>query len=348
MSPRARGRRAAPRPPRRTPGEAAAPRRSWSWLNLLHLALVAAGLAAVAVAAYDLGPDWLSGAGATAVGATFTWILAARIGGRAEFYGVIALLIGGFVVLWHNPVLSTGAAVMTTAVGAVLGVVSTVPAVRFVTAAREVLVAFVVGTVGAVAAIGFEPELTVARFEYATLAVSLGLVLAVVYRLGAGLHGLGTRGLVVVLVGGLAVAVALIYGELLRRYGTSGLTESVFDAARWMRTHLGASPRPLQTLVGIPALTWGCHQRARRRQGWWACAFGVAATAPIAHLLVNPTLSLARIGLIELYTLIIGLALGYLIIRLDLTLTGSRGRGARRAEEATAVRPEPRRTSPLL
>lgn len=315
---------------------------------MVHLLAVVIGLTAIAVAALGRGPGWLSGAGATVIATTFTWILAARMGGRSEFYGVVALLIGAFVVVWDNPVLCTGAAVMATAVGAVLAVVTTVPAVRFAAAVREVLIAFAVATVGAVAAIGFEPELTVTRFEYASLAVSLGLVLAVVYRLGAGLHGLGTRGLVVVLVGGLAVAVALVYGELLRRYGSSGLVESSFGAVRWMREHLGASPRPLQTLVGIPALAWGCHQRARRRQGWWACAFGVAATAPIAHLLVNPALSLVQIGLTELYTLLVGLTIGYLIIRLDLALTGSRGRGARRAEEATAVRPEPRRTHALL
>lgn len=320
----------------------------WSWLNLLHVAMAVAGLTAIGLAAAEIGPSWLSGAGATAITATFTWILAARIGGRAEFYGLVALLIGAFVVAWDNPVLRTGAAVMATAVASVLAVVTTVPAVRFATAVREVFLAFAVTTTGAIAAIGFEPELTVARFEYATLAVSLAIVLAVVYRLGAGLHGLGTRGLVVVLIGGLAVAVALVYGELLRRYGTSGLVESGFDLIRWMQAHLGASPRPLQTLVGIPALVWGVHQRARRRQGWWACAFGVAATAPVAHLLVNPNLSLVQIGLTELYTMVVGLALGYLIIRLDLALTGSRGRGARRAEEASAVRPEPQRTEPLL
>ena len=40
--------------------------------------------------------------------------------------------------------------------------------------------------------------------------------------------------------------------------------------------------------LGVPALVWGTHMRARRRQGWWVCAFGVGATAPIAQLLVDP------------------------------------------------------------
>jgi hypothetical protein len=40
--------------------------------------------------------------------------------------------------------------------------------------------------------------------------------------------------------------------------------------------------------------------------------------------------------------------LGYLVVRVDAFLSGTRGARARRAEEATAHRPEPRRTSALL
>jgi hypothetical protein len=48
------------------------------------------------------------------------------------------------------------------------------------------------------------------------------------------------------------------------------------------------------------------------------------------------------------YGAALGLLLGYLVIRVDSFLSGNRGRRARRAEEATAHRPEPRRTAPLL
>ena len=44
----------------------------------------------------------------------------------------------------------------------------------------------------------------------------------------------------------------------------------------------------------------------------------------------------------------LGVLLGYVIIRADAFLTGTRGRRARREEEAAAHRPEPRRTEPLL
>lgn len=312
-----------------------------------HVAAVVAGVVCLLLAALGIGPAALDGVGAVVVGSSFTWILATRVGGRPAVFGLLALALGILTLVVDTAVLRSGAAVMTAAVGSVLAVMSTVPAVRFTAAVREVLIAGCVAVVGGAAAIGFEPVVSLSRFEYITLAVSFGLVFALVYRLGAGLHGLGRRGLVMVLGGGLVLGVTLAYAELLRRYGTPGLVESGVDAVHWTRDHLGAFPRPLQALLGIPALAWGCHQRARRRQGWWATAFGVAATAPVALLLVNPAYSLAQFALTELYTLLLGLLLAYVVIRLDLALIGSRGRRGRRAERAAALRPEPPRTHPL-
>lgn len=317
-------------------------------LNVVHVLLVLAGLGALGASAAGYGPAWLDGAGAVAIGTTYVWILAARTGGRVAVFAPLALVLGTATVVLDNAVLRSGTAVMTSAAGAVLGVMATVPAVRYMAVVREVLLAFLVAAIAAVAAVGFEPQITLVRFDYATLAVALVLVLALVFRLGAGLHGLGTRGLVVVVIGGLALAIALVYGELLRRYGTPGLVQSLVDAVHWMRVNLGGAPRPLQALLGIPALAWGVHQRARRRQGWWACAFGVVATAPVATLVLDPWLPIRELLLTELYTLLVGLVIGYVLIRLDLAFTGSRGRGARRAEAASAVRPEPRRTQALL
>jgi hypothetical protein len=88
--------------------------------------------------------------------------------------------------------------------------------------------------------------------------------------------------------------------------------------------------------------------RARRRQGWWVCAFGVAATAPAATALANPAVSVREAGLSVCFSLLAGLVLGWLLIRLDLALTGTRGRRSRVAEQRAAVRPEPARFAPLL
>jgi hypothetical protein len=102
------------------------------------------------------------------------------------------------------------------------------------------------------------------------------------------------------------------------------------------------------TILGVPALVWGCHMRARRRQGWWVCAFGVGATASVAQALLNPQVTLQESGLSAVYGLVVGLVIGFVVIRVDLAITGPRSGRARRAEEAAAGRPEPARTQPLL
>ncbi|WP_246355014.1 hypothetical protein [Nocardioides ungokensis] len=251
------------------------------------------------------------------------------------------------VLVADEPVLRTGAAVMTCVVSAVLAVMATVPAVTFPAAAREAVVAVLVAGVGALATVGFEPVITLTRFEYATLGLAVLGAFGVVFRLGAGLHGLGRRGIVIVLVGTAVLALTLAYAELLRRYGTPGLVATLLEGVHWSRNHLGAFPRPIESVLGIPALAWGCHMRARRRQGWWVCAFGVAATAPVTQALLNPTISLAESGLSVVYGVVVGLVLGFVLIRADLALTGPRGSRARRAEEAAAERPEPPRVAAL-
>ena len=152
----------------------------------------------------------------------------------------------------------------------------------------------------------------------------------------------------IVLGGGAVLALGLAYAELLRLYGTPAVVSGILDAASWTAANLGAVPRPMQALVGVPALMWGCHLRARRRQGWWACSFGVAGLVPITHVLVDPAFTLLDSALTEVYSLVLGLLVGVLVIRVDLLLGGSRGRRANRAEQAAAVRPEARRTEPLL
>ncbi len=312
------------------------------------LVLVTLGLVALVCGTIPVGPDWLPVAGSVVVASTYSWALAARTGGRPVVFGTLALVMGVVTVVLDDDRLRTGAAVMTCVVAAVLAVMATVPAVRFVHAVRECVLAILIASVGALATVGFEPTLTVVRFEYATFGLALVGALGVVYRLGAGFHGLGRRGLAIVLVGMVVLAVTLLYAELLRRYGTAGLVESLLDVVRWSRAHLGAFPRPIETVLGIPALAWGCHMRARRRQGWWVCAFGVAATSAVANSLANPSIALRESALSVVYGLVVGLLIALVVIRIDLALSGSRGGRSRRAEEAAAVRPEPARTSALL
>jgi hypothetical protein len=314
----------------------------------LWVVVTLVGVAMLCCAVADVGPSLLSGTGAVVVAASYTSALSLRSGGRPWVYGLLAVLMG-VVALWlDQDFLRNGAAVLTAIVSAVFAVTATVPAVRFGQAVREVLIAVAIAAGGALAVVGFEPEVALQRFEYTTLAGGLVLALLIVYRLGAGLHGLGRRGIAIVAVGGLVLAGTLAYAEALRRYGSPDFVDGVDSAVRWMRTNLGGVPRPLQALLGIPALAWGTHMRARRRQGWWVCVFGVAGTTSVASGLMHPRASVLESALSVAYSVVVGLVVGYAVIRVDLGLTAPRGARGRRAEEATAVRPEAGRMSPLL
>jgi hypothetical protein len=312
--------------------------------------LVSAALLGLAIG--RVGPGWLDQAGAVGVATAYTVALALRTGGRPVVFGVLTFALGLLAVLGPQEApyddVRAGAAVLTASVTAVLAVMITVPAVRAAVAVREVLIAIAISALGAVAAVGFRADVQVERFDYAALLVAFALGFGLVFRLGAGWHGLGRRGVLVVLAGSAALAVSIAYAEMLRRYGSTHMVDLVFDAVRWVRENIGAVPRPMQVLVGIPALLWGCHMRARRRQGWWVCVFGCAATASVAGTLVNPGTGWLEAALITTYSLVLGLAVGYALIRLDLALSGSRGSRARQEEQLGAVRPEPSRLQPLL
>ena len=87
--------------------------------------------------------------------------------------------------------------------------------------------------------------------------------------------------------------------------------------------------------------------RARRRQGWWVCAFGVAVTAPVAYGLVDPGRSVLEVSLAAAYGGVIGLVLGFLLIRADLRLHRPAGpaaegdRGGHRRPARARAHPRP-------
>jgi hypothetical protein len=319
---------------------------AWLVVTLAALAALLTGWVDVAVPSW-LEP-WLPLGGAVVVTTTYAFMLAVRTGGRPVLTLLLAGALSTGAVVSGAPVLLAGATVVTAAMGAVLGVLSTVPAARYVAVVRECLVATFVAAVSAFAANAYGARVSVERSEYLALALALLGTLALVYRLGAGFQGLGTRGAVVV-VGGLGLlAVSLAYTEALTRWGSTEMIESLETTWSGLRDTFGAVPRPLEALLGFPALAWGISTRARRRQGWWPCAFGAAGLAGIATSLLDPRVTLMEAGLQLAYGLVIGLVLGYLVVRVDAFLSGTRGARARRAEEATAHRPEPRRTAALL
>ncbi len=312
------------------------------------LGATAVGLAFALLAAFDVGPSWCDQVAAVVLSTVIAMSLSARAGGRPWIFGTLAALLGTAAVVGDIGMLRAGAACITAVATGVLAVILTAPAPRFVLAVRELGVATAVSVIGAFGVVGYRPTVSIDAFDYVSLGLAFALTLVLVYRLGSGFNSLGRRGLVVVVGGAVAVVALIAYAELLRRYGPPGLLGHVFDAVRWHRDHLGAVPRPTVLFIGAPAIVWGCHMRARRRQGWWVTAFGACLTVSYATVLMNPETGWLEAALIVLYSLPPGVVLGYVAIRLDLALTGPRGRRARRDEEARAVRPEAGRFEALL
>lgn len=293
-------------------------------------------------------PGWALTAAAVSISTLFAFGLAFRTGGRAVLSGALALVLALAAVLSDVPVFLAGAAVGTSVLAAVLAVMATKPAARYPAVVVECLVAIGVAGVGAFAVEAYDAELSLARTGYLALGMSLLGVLGLVHRLGAGLHGLGRRGFIVLVSGVGLLSVILAYTEALAHWGSPSMIRSLDELVETIRSGIGAVPRPVAVLVGFPALAWGVSTRARRRQGWWVCAFGVAGPAVVSVSLLDPRVSLLESGLAVGYSAFLGLVLGYLLVRVDLFLTGPRGARARRLEEASAHRPEPGRMKPLL
>lgn len=319
-----------------------------TWQRLIALGVtLALGVLLLGLRALEVGPELLGPLGATVVMAGYAWALGARVDGRPFIAVLVALAIGGATTISGNDVLRGGSAVAATVVSAVLAVLVTVPAASYLRAVGEALFAIAVAALGAVAVVGFDPAMDRTRYTYLSLALSLAAILAIVYRLGAGLSGLGRRGLVAIFVGCVLMLLTAGYVDLIKSYGVGGLTDLMEHVVGWSRDHLGAFPRLIIGLVGVPALVWGTHMRARRRQGWWVCAFGVAGAVAVAQMFTNPIKSFEESLLSTGYGVLLGLLIGYALVRADLALTGTRGSRSRRAEEAAAVRPEPSRIEAL-
>jgi hypothetical protein len=320
-------------------------------LGLWLIVMVAATAGIVAVRVSSDVPDLVRQVSGGTLSTALALGLAIRTGGRPVWAALLtaAVVTTAFVTGW-TPLLD-GAAVGTGVVAATLGVMVTVPAATFGRAIREALVATAVGWVGALGVVAYGPrarlDVDLVRFGYAVLGLALVGAIALVYRLGAGLHGLGRRGYVVAGGAVLMLAIALAYSEALAQWGSRDLVGTIDDVRDSTKHLLRAVPHPIMALLGYPALVWGVFMRARRRQGWWVCAFGVAVTAPTASRLVAQEVDPTSVVLGAVYSLLAGVALGYVVIRAEQSLTGTHGRRARRDEEAEAHRPEPRRHEPL-
>jgi hypothetical protein len=320
-------------------------------LVLWLLVLVAAMAGVVSVRVSDDVPDLVRQVSGGTLSTALAFGLAVRTGGRPIWAAVLtaAMAAAAFATDWE-PLLD-GAAVGTGVLAATLGVMATIPAATFGRAIREALIATSIGWVGALGVVAYGPgahlDVDLVRFGYAVLGLSLAGAIALVYRLGAGLHGLGRRGYAVAGGAVLILVITLAYSEAIAQWGSRELVGTIDDFRDSTKDLLHAVPHPIMALLGYPALVWGVFMRARRRQGWWVCAFGVAVTSPSATRLVAQEVDATSVVLGGVYSVLAGVVLGYLVIRIEQSLTGTHGRRARRDEEAEAHRPEPRRFEPL-
>lgn len=344
MRPHARGRRIAER--------ASAPRSRGPWVVGVATAVLWVASLVVAVAplaaenGVELWDPWVARIGAAAATWFAVLLLARRIGGPvplvACFAGTCLVLV---VLVPRGWVLSAGAVVAAASYG-LLGMVSTRPSAGL-RSLREAVVTAVVGAAGAVVVTGYDVGLRPFRFRMMVLALTLLAALALAWRLGLGLHSLGRRGLTLI-VGVVVVLVAAVgYVQAVRHWGSSELVGSVTDATDTVRDRLGASPRLIEAFVGFPAIVWGAAVRNRRRQGWWMSAFGSLAAAGVATSLVQPSVGLAEAAESTGYNLLIGAALGLVLVGVDRLLTGT-GRRSRVTGGVDPQRPEPSRTARLM
>ncbi len=271
--------------------------------------------------------------------------LSVRAGGRALPALVLGVLIGGAAVATAWAPLLGGAALATGVLAACLAVLGTTPAATWPRVVLEVVLATIIAMVGAVGVAGFGTTLDAERFGYTVLGLSLAGSVALVYRLGGGVHALGRNG--VLLMGGalLVLVVALAYTAALTHWGSPAFRADLETVRLWVRDHLGAVPHPTEILLGVPALAWGVSMRVRRRQGWWMCAFGAAATATGTTALIEPGATELSTVLGAAYGVVGGLVVGFVVLG---TVRLLRPRRLRRLVGPPADRrTEPSRLRPL-
>jgi len=323
-------------------------------LSAVLVLLVVGWLTAVGVAAGGVVGDSAWGSQPVIVSRTAaavaTWVvlvlLARRCGGRTLLIAAFAAFLLALVTVFPEAWALAGAAVTTASAHAVLAVLVTRPA-GVLRSLGELVLSATVGVDGAFVVTAYDVTLRPFGFRLIVLMLVLAVALAVARRLGQGVGSLGRRGIILIVVAAVLLVVSVAYAQAIRQWGSPELVAGVADSSVWVEDRLGAVPRPIEVLVGFPALVWGVVIRMRRRQGWWMCAFGALGAAGITTSLVQPRIEPEEALLAAGYNVVIGAALGLLIVALDRLIAGSGGRRVRSQGHEGARRSEPGRLQPL-
>lgn len=309
---------------------------------------VAAAASVLLDADVDL-PDWVALLGAGELTVLHTVAVSRRTGGRTVTWAVLVAVLVVVGLVWSEPWSLSGVAVLAAVTSAVAAVLLTRPGPTAAGVVLELLVALAIAAAGALAVAAVEAPLEPQRFTLVVVGLSLAVVIAVVWQLGPRLHGLGRRGLVLVIIGAAFLTALGVYAEMLTIYGSEEITGPLDRTVAWVADNLGGVPRPVEALIGFPALVCGVATRAHRRQGWWLCVFGALGTGAVTTTLANPSTGLGYAAVSLGYAAAIGLILGLVVLRADRAMAGG-SRGGRRVDRMAAVnrtRPEPGRSQPL-
>ena len=321
-------------------------------LTVLTLLLLVAGVAAaitrfwIPAGVHNL-PLHFPGYGSVVLTGVLVGMVSHRLIGPWRLPALLAFGVGAAAVLTGRVWLVGGAASLAAVSSGVLAVVVTRPGSSLFKTLREVVVAVAIAYIGALAVGGYAAPLQIDTFRLLTIVATLLGCLVVAQRLGGGFDELDRRTMGVVVAAIFALVVAAVYSRAFDTWASQGLVDAMNSLGNRVRDTIGAVPRPLEWIVGVPALVWGVRSRALRHQGWWICAFGGISTAYIASSLGEPHVDLSESLLGSAYAVLIGVVIGLVLAGFDSNLA----RPDRRSHQAygtPAERAEPGRRQPLL
>lgn len=302
------------------------------------IGIVGAGTSLVAVDA----PDWLVRPSAGLLLVVFSVGLTHRAGGHMRIWAVAATILSVAALASQASVLISAAAAVTAVLASSWAVVVTKPAETAVASLREFGVSITVALSGTIAVAAWNAPVNYQRFSIFVLAVSLGLVITIVWGLGAGLHGLGRQNFAILIGVAAVVVLVLAYSSFVRTHGSELIVDGFTDLVIWMRQTFGGVPRPTEVLIGFPALILGVTLRSKRREGWWVLVFAVLGTVTVTTSLVSPGAYPTYIGLSTLYSVVLGVAIGLVLRNVVLRQRSRRSRAL-----VPERRVEPGRLAPL-
>ncbi|MCW2749464.1 MAG: hypothetical protein JWR83_574 [Aeromicrobium sp.] len=282
-------------------------------------------------------PTWIERPSAALLMVVFAVGLTHRGGGYLRIWLPITVVLGVAAVVLETNVLLASAAAVTAVLAAVWAVLVTRPASTAIGAIGEYALALVVALSGTLGVAAWNAPVNYQRFNLTVLAISLGLVITLVWNLGAGLHGLGRQNFAILAGIAALVLLVLVYSSFVRSHGSQSLVNMISDWVIWTRQHFNGVPRPVEVFIGFPTLIVGVSLRSRRREGWWLLVFAVVGTAVVTTSLVTPGAFPTYIGLSTLYSSILGLIVG-LVFRQQVMKERS-ARAARAIEEVERVEP---------